>query len=539
VPTQNQEAHAWLAQDILTDGVAQNIAYYLNQIGFVPTGGVSGPVIDAGGQVNNVRSTVYAGGAKGNGVTNDTVAVQAAITALGATGGTVLLPPGVYPLATLTPVSNMIFRGSGKGNTVIKCPAGNNTLFNTGTYNLTDIELCDFTYDGTLGTGGAVGIEFVLASRIAIRRCRVINTNGVGVEIFQSADCLVEENDVESSGYLQSGTNAGQQAGIVINTGSTSLRHRIVNNRVYNANDSGIFCSNAVTDCIIAGNVVDTSFYIGIATGAGGLRNTIHGNTVHNSTNDGIDIGTSTGCTITSNIVDGCLYGFSNDMSTSPAGTFAGNTWLANTVTGASVGFFLGSVNGCTGFSIVGNTVDTASQHGMIIGVFSHGVIEGNIVHNSPDGVDFNGTASHNVVKGNTFFDDRGGSSVMTAINYVAATGVGNLIEGNDFSLVHTFITGTPAVSDIYRGNIGYNPVGVVSPGVPASGSPVVAVGYDRTFYVTTVAGTTSLTMAIQGGPTVTAIASTAQVLNVRVPGGQTMTPTYTGTAPTWVVEGE
>lgn len=85
----------------------------------------------------------------------------------------------------------------------------------------------------------------------------------------------------------------------------------------------------------------------------------------------------------------------------------------------------------------------------------------------------------------------------------------------------------------------GINPVGVVTPVVPASGSAVAAQPYDRTFYVSTVAGTTSCSMAIQGGPTITFVASTAQVVAVRVPAGQTVTPTYTGTAPTWVVEGE
>ncbi|HVH77960.1 MAG TPA: hypothetical protein VM782_01100 [Stellaceae bacterium] len=85
----------------------------------------------------------------------------------------------------------------------------------------------------------------------------------------------------------------------------------------------------------------------------------------------------------------------------------------------------------------------------------------------------------------------------------------------------------------------GINPVGVVTPAVPASGSAVAGQPYDRTFYVSTVVGTTTCSMAIQGGPTITFVGAAAQVVAVRVPAGQTATPTYTGAAPTWVVEGE
>lgn len=90
-----------------------------------------------------------------------------------------------------------------------------------------------------------------------------------------------------------------------------------------------------------------------------------------------------------------------------------------------------------------------------------------------------------------------------------------------------------------YRNCNGINPVGVVTPVVPASGTPVAAQPYDRTFYVSTVAGTTSCSIALASGPTIPFVASTAQVVSVRVPAGIAPTPTYTGTAPTWVVEGE
>lgn len=80
----------------------------------------------------------------------------------------------------------------------------------------------------------------------------------------------------------------------------------------------------------------------------------------------------------------------------------------------------------------------------------------------------------------------------------------------------------------------GYNPVGLVTVAVPASGTAVAAAPYDRTFYVT--ASTSTVTMAIENGPSPVIPASGFGT--IRVPAGMTVTPTYTA-APTWVVEGE
>lgn len=122
------------------------------------------------------------------------------------------------------------------------------------------------------------------------------------------------------------------------------------------------------------------------------------------------------------------------------------------------------------------------------------------------------------------------------------------VVAGSQVEFLNCDMTGTPTTAPFndasgqgvlhFRDCFGINPVGVVTVSVPTSGTAVAAAGYDRIFYVTTASGTTSCTLAIENGPTVTAIASTAQVLTMFVPAGTTLTPTYAGTAPTWVVEG-
>lgn len=76
--------------------------------------------------------------------------------------------------------------------------------------------------------------------------------------------------------------------------------------------------------------------------------------------------------------------------------------------------------------------------------------------------------------------------------------------------------------------------VGPVTVTVPATAVAVAAVGYDRTFYVT--AGATACTMTLQDTRAI--VVPATAMGTVIVPAGQTVTPTFAN-APTWVVEGD
>lgn len=152
------------------------------------------------------------------------------------------------------------------------------------------------------------------------------------------------------------------------------------------------------------------------------------------------------------------------------------------------------------------------------------------------------GATSANGILGVFIGNDAGGSSDITLGNLrshnhtngiFAASGVADLnIFGGNVETIQDSGTRT-----VVRNVKGYNPVGVVTPAVPATTVPVAAQNYDRTFYVTAASGG-PVAMAISGGPTVT-IPATA-VTSVHVQAGQTVTPTYgAGNAPTWVVNGE
>lgn len=67
---------------------------------------------DKGSQVFNV----LAYGAKGDGTTNDTTAVQAALTAAASVGGEVLVPQGTFMVSNITVGANVTLRGTGRGS---------------------------------------------------------------------------------------------------------------------------------------------------------------------------------------------------------------------------------------------------------------------------------------------------------------------------------------------------------------------------------------------------------------------------------------
>lgn len=130
----------------------------------------------AAGGMFNVKSAQFAGGALGDGVHDDTAAINAALEAARvAGGGTVLLPPGTYMVTGLTIGSYVTLRGSGIDATRIKLIDGTtadvlktrhfDTLTNTNPLDLaaggTDVgavkfHLRELTIDGNKA-GGCVG----------------------------------------------------------------------------------------------------------------------------------------------------------------------------------------------------------------------------------------------------------------------------------------------------------------------------------------------------------------------------------------------
>lgn len=140
-------------------------------------------------------------GATGDGTTNDTVAIQAAITAAGATGGTVYFPPTTtgYLLnsAALTMSSaNVTLRGEGgeASKLVLGASFVDTTMVNITAANCTVIDLW-FEGDSTTPTTNPVAdaIRVIGVRRTKISRCSFFYINGWAVQI-QSTSASATSN---------------------------------------------------------------------------------------------------------------------------------------------------------------------------------------------------------------------------------------------------------------------------------------------------------------------------------------------------------
>lgn len=146
---------------------------------------------------------VTAYGAKGDGSTNDTSAIQATIdAAYGAGGGVVYLPAGTYIVNPGIQVkSNVTFRGSG-GGTILKLVASSTTddnILKSESYDNVTIE--ELVVDGNRtnqgGTPGSYthtqyGIYIAGSGKVTVRNVGVKSTTGVGIHIYNASATTVE-----------------------------------------------------------------------------------------------------------------------------------------------------------------------------------------------------------------------------------------------------------------------------------------------------------------------------------------------------------
>lgn len=181
------------------------------------------------GSINAERQVVYnvkEYGALGDGVTNDTAGIQAAIDAASsAGGGIVVMPSGTYrygsqsngggQLAGIIMKSHVTLRGEGIGSTIVK-PLDSNSGLSVSSigslYNQTDITIEDLEVDGNksvITSGGECeGINPKNPTRLTIRNVYVHDTPDDGIDIDGCSDVLIENcivKDCDGNGIYPSG----------------------------------------------------------------------------------------------------------------------------------------------------------------------------------------------------------------------------------------------------------------------------------------------------------------------------------------------
>lgn len=163
--------------------------------------------------LKNVKAPPY--NATGDGSTDDTTAIQSAITAAGAGGG-IYLPCGNYLISAALSTeafSGFYIVGAGLGCTTITLKAGDTADAidinpSSTTYETNPFVLADFTIVGVSGSGDGVSLNYTGAA--AIRNVYSTHMGGNGFKLFQTTGVLFSHTQALNNG-LQ-GYALGQQA---------------------------------------------------------------------------------------------------------------------------------------------------------------------------------------------------------------------------------------------------------------------------------------------------------------------------------------
>ncbi len=380
-------------------------------------------------------------GALGDGNTNDTVAVAAAIRAAEA-GGTVLFPKGTYMVDPMTITTAAVtLRGLGAGVSIIKNrgTTGQHLLW----VKANNVTICDLTIDGQRSAQSANTGTTVIAgdatgySNFTIRNCEVKghgfnciatwNINGARIHdnyVWDNWDGCIDilegsrnvsvvgnrivstgrygvtcdTIDIETGGYVRNVTVQGNT--IVMDAGSEVLWGIVL-----------LTCERVT----VTGNTIDCSTgtpFGGIRLVNGTTRVTIVGNSVIGSsgcTDDGISIDATNGADKRTSIIGNVVTGFSGLSRAGIANNYGNKV------------------------SIIGNQVSACSR-GIVIEAtkslnVSELVVSGNQVDGGAEGIRFNATggAGSAAVKDNQV-------TGTSSFNYVFGAGWTVDYEGQDLS---------------------------------------------------------------------------------------------------------
>lgn len=139
--------------------------------------------------ISGIAISVLDYGAVGDDATNNATAINAALTAVGATGGgTVLLPPGIFRHTTALNVpAGVSLRGSGPGTSILKGTGAANGLVVTGTSTAASV-LSDFGMDHSAAATGLTAISVTgTGARFTITNVNTFTTNSYNLALSVTA----------------------------------------------------------------------------------------------------------------------------------------------------------------------------------------------------------------------------------------------------------------------------------------------------------------------------------------------------------------
>lgn len=293
-------------------------------------------------------------GARGNGIADDTAAVQAALDSVPDSGGAVFIPPSAssYRVATIRPKSATILWGGGTIDVIDDGSRAGRSIFVDRVHDLIVYGLTIKSSNATRRSGVYGNIRINEASRVAVVRCRLGRSSSVAIHTINSSDLVFNDNEV--FGTFADGIHVSRGGGHV----------HIIDNDIHNTGDDAI----GVIGYLDAGRdyppIVDVSIQLNHIRDAG---SGIAGN--------GIDVQGVTGAVISGNQIDGArLSGIFVGATAGNASGLATHYVLHARVNDndiAHVGLALPgrgiTVHGASNVSVRNNHIDFTSSDGILV----------------------------------------------------------------------------------------------------------------------------------------------------------------------------
>ena len=205
-------------------------------------------------------------GAVGDGVTDDTAAIQAAINYVASNGGVLTLPSGTYMSDSLQVTPTASFKINGTGTIKKRTNAANNMLQIQGT--TLPISVTGITLDGdfTTHSEGGQGLVGYNISNMIVDNVTVTDVKNSGVIIY--TDGTIHENNIVRNCTVNG--EAHIKNGLLIVDCKNS---GIENSSVFNVTEFALELKNSCTNCWIRNCLVDIcdlqAIVLGQTTGTG------------------------------------------------------------------------------------------------------------------------------------------------------------------------------------------------------------------------------------------------------------------------------
>lgn len=385
-------------------------------------------------------------GATGDGVTDDTVAIQAALTSLSG-GGQLIFPSGTYLVSGQLTIAGSDLIVSGNGDATIKLKNGNysglaNLYMFFGAEDMDNIHFDNLIFDGnranvTASTGSNAIVWLYRTRYSSITNCIVKNPYGGGSNvnapfcfIDSSFDNICNDNTIYADTLDPS---FGACGGIFMQGGNSIASNNIIRNMndvVIVANGPGSF------NFVFSNNFIQSCRGGGIVAENGANQVTISGNTISNLDGYGIAalwLGTP-GANSTNVAVVGNTINYTIAVPTSVINGIAMLTADYYTVSGNTIGGIgtsnvnnAGIVARKTYGSITGNTIISPPRAILIDGGATNMNVSGNTIQAATNGIVLDGTIDNIQISDN---------HIVGVVQGIARTGgatVTDLVLTNNF----------------------------------------------------------------------------------------------------------